>query len=123
MSGVGAIVLAVALLAAQLGGDTTLRREGDGLRVTKSVDVLGQSLPLSAVGTVTLQGDVLVLDVQQASGAGVDIPDFVVSGASDLLDLRYKIPALPFGLQVTGVHPGDAGVAVTVQAQKVVLGG
>ena len=37
----GTATLSYALLSAQLGGDTTLRREGDGLRITKTVEVLG----------------------------------------------------------------------------------
>ena len=36
--------------------------------------------------------------------------------AADLLDLRYAVPALPFGLQLTGVRPADDGVDVRVEA-------
>ena len=60
----GTATLSYALLSAQLGGDTTLRREGDGLRITKTVEVLGQTLPLTAVGTVSLDGNQLVVDVE-----------------------------------------------------------
>jgi hypothetical protein len=119
----GTATLSYALLSAQLGGDTTLRREGDGLRITKTVQVAGMTLPLTAVGTVSLDGDGLVIDVARASGAGVDIPGFLVGRVSDLLDLRYKIPALPFGLRLTSVTPGDDGVDVTVEAADTVLGG
>ena len=119
----GTATLSYDLLAAQLGGDTTLRREGDGLRITRTVQIAGYTLPLTAAGTVTLEGDELVIDVQKASGAGVDVPGFLVDKVSDLLDLRYPIPALPFGLEVTGVQPGDDGVEVTVAAQDTVLHG
>jgi hypothetical protein len=119
----GTATLSYALLSAQLGGDTTLRREGDGLRITKTVQVAGMTLPLTAVGTVSLDGDELVIDVARASGAGVDIPGFLVGRVSDLLDLRYKIPALPFGLRLTSVTPGDDGVDVTLEAADTVLGG
>jgi hypothetical protein len=119
----GTATLSYALLAAQLGGDTTLRREGDGLRITKTVDVLGYTLPLTATGTVTLDGDRLVVDVGEASGAGVDVPGFLVDRVSDLLDLTYTIPALPFGLKLTSVQPADDGVAVAVQATDAVLSG
>jgi hypothetical protein len=119
----GTATLSYALLAAQLGGDTTLRREGDGLRITKTVEVLGQTLPLTAVGTVTLDGNDLVVDVQKAAGAGVDIPGFLVDRVSDLLDIRYTVPALPFGLRLTGVEPADDGVDITVAAQDTVLRG
>jgi LmeA-like phospholipid-binding len=119
----GTATLAYPLLAAQLGGDTTLRREGDGLRITRTVEVLGYTLPVTAVGTVTLKGDELVVDVQQVEGAGVEVPSFLLDRISSLLDLRYRIPPLPFGLQLTGVRPGDDGVQITVGATDAVLGG
>jgi hypothetical protein len=117
----GTATLSYALLSAQLGGDTTLRREGDGLRITRTVDVLGRTLPLTATGTVTLEGNDLVVDVEDASGAGVEVPGFLVDRAADLLDLRYPIPALPFGLQLTDVTAADDGVDVRVQATDTVL--
>jgi hypothetical protein len=117
----GTATLSYDLLSAQLGGDTTLRRDGDGLRITKTVELLGQTIPLTAAGTVTLEGNQLVIDVENAAGAGVDLPDFLVSRASDLLDLTYDIPAWPFGLQVTSVRPADDGVVVQVEAQDAVL--
>jgi len=119
----GTATLSYELLAAQLGGDTTLRREGDGLRITKTVEIAGYTLPLTAAGTVTLDGDDLVVDVQKASGAGVDGPGFLVDQVSDLLDLRYTVPALPFGLQLTSVQPADDGVRIGVAAKDTVLRG
>ena len=119
----GTATLSYALLSAQLGGDSTLRPEGDGLRITKTVELLGQTIPLTATGTVALKGNQLVIDVQKAAGAGVDLPAFLVSRASDLLDLRYDVPALPFGLQLTGVTPAEDGVHLRVEAQNAILGG
>jgi hypothetical protein len=119
----GTATLSYELLAAQLGGDTTVERDGDGLRVSRTVELLGQSFAVSAAGTVTLQGDELVVDVEQAEGAGVEIPDVLVDQASDLLDLRYAVPPLPFGLQLTGVAPGADGVDVAVEASDTVLRG
>jgi hypothetical protein len=119
----GTATLSYALLSAKLGGDTTLRPEGSGLRVTKTVELLGKTIPLTAAGTVTLDGTQLVLDVSKAAGAGVDLPGFLVGRASDLLDLRYDLPALPFGLHVTGLTPADDGVHLTLGATDAVLGG
>jgi hypothetical protein len=119
----GTATLSYDLLSAQLGGDTALRREGDGLRITKTVEVAGYTLPLTAVGTVTLHGNQLLVDVDQASGAGVDVPSFLVDRVSDLLDVRYDVPALPFGLRLTSVRVADDGVVVTVQAEDAVLHG
>jgi hypothetical protein len=61
--------------------------------------------------------------VAKAAGAGVDLPGFLVSRASDLLDLRYDVPALPFGLRLTGVTPAAHGVDITLKATDAVLSG
>ena len=119
----GTATLAYALLAAELGPGTTVTRNGDGLRVQRTVEVAGVSVPLTATGTVSLDGDTLVVDVEDASGAGVDVPDLLVDQVDDALDLRYPIPQLPFGLQVTGVAPADDGVGVRVEATDTVLSG
>lgn len=119
----GTATLSYDLLAAQLGGDTTLREEGDGLRITRTVRVGGLTLPLTATGTVKLEGDVLAIDVQQASGVGVPIPSYLVRQVSGLLDLRYKVPPLPFGLHLTSVSPAAGGVVVQVAGTNTVLSG
>jgi hypothetical protein len=118
----GSATLSYTLLARQIGPDTTLRQDGDGLRIAGTVEVAGQRFPVTASGTVTVDGRDLVIDVQHASGAGVELPGFVVGQISHLLGLRYRIPALPFGLRVTGVRPAADGVVVTVAASGTVLG-
>ena len=119
----GTATLSYELLSAQLGGDTRLEREGDGLRITRTVELLGQQVPLTAAGDVTLDGSDLVVDVEEAAGAGVELPAVVVDRARDLLDLRYTVPPLPFGLQLTDVRPEDDGVVVDVEATGTVIGG
>ena len=76
---------------------------------------------LTAAGQVTLDGSDLVVDVSEVSGPGGDVPDFVLEQAADLLDIRYTVPALPFGLQLTDVSPDDDGVDVRVAATDTVL--
>ena len=103
----GTATLSYELLSAQLGGDSTLSPEGDGLRVTKTVEILGYTLPLTATGTITLDGDELVVDVERASGAGVEVPGFLVEQVA--------------GLQLTSVTPAPDGVVVEVEATDTVL--
>jgi hypothetical protein len=117
----GTATLSYALLSAQLGSGTELEREGDGLRITRTLEVLGQQVRLTATGQVALDGNDLVVDVEEASGAGVDVPGFLLDRATDLLDLRYPVPALPFGLQLTGVRPAADGVDIRVEATDTVL--
>jgi hypothetical protein len=119
----GTATLSYALLSSKLGGDTTLRPEGSGLRITKTVHIAGFTLPLTAAGTVRLSGNDLLIDVQKASGVGVQVPGFLVDRVSDLLDLRYTVPALPFGLKLTSVRPGADGVEIAVAATNAVLSG
>jgi hypothetical protein len=119
----GTATLSYELLSERLGPDTTLTPEGDLLRVERTVELAGLTLPLTATGTVTLQDGDLVVDVEEAAGAGVDLPGFLVGRAADLLDLRYPIPELPFGLELTGVRPGEDGVRVAVEATDTVLRG
>jgi hypothetical protein len=118
----GTVTLSYELLSRELGTDTTLVPEGDGLRLTKTVEVLGYEVPLTAVGTVTLDGQDLVIEVDEAGVAGVDLPGAVVRAASDALDLRYAIE-LPFGLELSGVSPREDGVLVTGGAVDTVLSG
>jgi len=119
----GTVTLPYDLLAAQFPGVTRLEREGDGLRVTGTVELLGREVELTATGDVVLDGADLVVDVEEAGGVGVDLPDVVVDRASDLLDLRYTVPPLAFGLQLTDVRPADDGVVVDVEAVDTVVGG
>ncbi|MCF6509873.1 DUF2993 domain-containing protein [Blastococcus sp. MG754426] len=116
----GTATLSYELLAGELGADTTLEREGDGLRITRTVELLGRAFPLTAAGTVSLDGDELVIDVDRASGVGVDVPRVAVERATDLLDLRYPVE-LPYGLRLTDVTPRDDGVAVRAVAEDAVL--
>jgi hypothetical protein len=119
----GTATLSYALLADQLGGDTTLSPDGVGIQLTKTVEVLGFDFSLTAAGTVALDGQVVVIDVHDASAGAVDVPDFVLQQAEELLDLRYPVPALPFGLQLTSVAPAAEGVDVAVEATDTVLSG
>ena len=117
----GTATVTYELLAAELGGDTRLERDGNGLRLTRTVELLGQQVPLTASGTVTLEGADLVVDVEDAAGAGVELPDLVVDQAGDLLDLRYTVPPLPYGLQLSAVRPAQDGVVIDLEATGTVL--
>lgn len=117
----GTATLSYELLSAELGGDSTLAQAGDGLRVTKTIELLGYAVPLTANGTLDLDGDQVVIDVEEASGAGVDVPEALIDQLSDLLDIRYQVPALPFDLQLTRVTPAADGVVVEVEATDTVL--
>jgi hypothetical protein len=119
----GTATISYALLAQQLGAGTELAQEGDGIRVTRQVQLLGYDIPLTATGTVRLEGGDVVVDVGDVSAGSVDVPDTVLRRAAGLLDLRYPVPALPFGLQLTSAVPAADGVDVRVEATDTVLSG
>jgi hypothetical protein len=119
----GTATLSYELLAAQLGGNTTLSADGDGIRLTKSVRVLGFDFDVTGSGTVTLEGQDVVIDIQKASAGAVDVPNSVLKQAANLLDFSYRVPELPFGLQLTSVRPTVQGVDVAVAATNTVLSG
>jgi hypothetical protein len=119
----GTATVAYSVVAAQIGGDTELAEDGGRLRVTRTVEVFGRSLKLTALGSLTLDGNDLVYSVEEASGAGLEVPQAVIDRAGDLLDFRFTVPALPFGLRLTGVTPTPGGVVVDVSAQDTVLTG
>ena len=116
----GTATLSYELLSAELGADTTLEQEGDGLRITRTVELLGRQIPVTAVGSVAVDDGAVVIDVDQAGG--VDLPEPLAARAGDLLDLRYELPPLPFGLQLTDVRSVGDGVEVRVEALDSVLG-
>jgi hypothetical protein len=119
----GTATLSYALLSQQIGHGTTLTYAADGLQLRTTATILGQSVPLTAVGRVSLDGDVLVVKAEQASAGGVDLPSALVTRAGSALGLRYRIPALPFGLVLTGVRPTPTGVVVDVHGTDTVLSG
>jgi hypothetical protein len=119
----GTATLAYEVLSRELGPDTELTRDGDRLRITRTVEILGQQVPLTAAGAVMVQGGGLVVDIEHVAGAGVDVPSFLLERAAGLLDLRYTVPPLPFGLRLTGVRPADDGVVVDLEAVGAVIGG
>jgi hypothetical protein len=59
--------------------------------------------------------------VHKVAGVGVSVPGFVLDQAARLLDLRYPVPALPFGLTLTSVRPAADGVDVGIAARNAVL--
>jgi hypothetical protein len=119
----GTATLSYALLSEEIGPGTELARTGDALQITRTVDIAGQELPLTATGNVRIDGGDLLIDVEGASGAGVDLPSVLVGQVSDLLGLRYTLPTLPFGLEISGVRPAAGGVVVSAEADGTVIGG
>jgi hypothetical protein len=117
----GTATVSYALISQQIGHGTTLAWAGGALQLRTSVTILGRTVPLTAAGWLTLEGDALVVHAEHASAAGVSLPSSLVTRASQALDLRYRVPALPFGLHLTGVRPTPDGVVVDEAGTDTVL--
>jgi hypothetical protein len=94
---------------------------GDRVRITGSLDVLGQTLTASAVSRVeVVEGDLLV--TAEEYQVGDQAADGALTRAfGDRLDLRIPVTGLPYGLQVTGVSVQPDGVAVVARTGATVL--
>lgn len=120
----GAALVPYAVLAAELGGNVTVAPEGDGgVRITRTVPVGSQAVAVTEVGSLRLDGDVLSLAVEQTTAPGTALPASTLRQLAGRLELRYRIPSLPFGLTLSGVTASAGGVRVSVAASDAVLRG
>ena len=95
--------------------------DGDMVRVTGAVDVLGRTLSAVAISRVELlEGDIVVTGEEFEVGS--QAADRLVTRAlRGRLDLRVPIGTLPYGLGLTGVDVEPDGVVVLASASDTVL--
>ncbi len=96
---------------------------GDQIRVTAPLKVGSISTKLLANGMLVPDGDALRMKIVSVSTEGALPP--LVSNLLNLAEQQYsfrvKLPALPYGMKVTDVHPTDGGLQVTAAARQVPL--
>jgi hypothetical protein len=109
----------------RLSGDRrlSLAPSGDRLRVTGSLEVLGQTLSATAVSRVeVVEGDLrVVAESYEVGDAAAD--DLVTRALGDRFDLRIPVTGLPYGLRLTDVQVDPSGLVVRATATDVVLAG
>ena len=96
-------------------------RDGDALRVSGTVEVLGRQVDASAVGRVEVAGDDIAITAEQAQVGGVELPRPALDAAARLLSFRVSPRNLPLDLRITGVRTGDQALVVTAESDAVVL--
>jgi LmeA-like phospholipid-binding len=99
----------------------TIRAEGNELRVSGTVQVLGRSVPASARGRIEVRNDDLIITADHAEVAGVELPPSALAAAARLLTFRVSPRNLPLALRITSVKVGSDALAVSARAQDVVL--
>lgn len=107
---------------AQLAGPG-LRLAGDpnGVRVTGRVAALGRQVDVSAVSSVALAGNTLVVTAGQLTVGGVAVTGPLAAALRGRLDLRVPLPALPYGVRLASLVAGPQGITVSGGARSVVL--
>lgn len=101
--------------------DVQLSPEGEDVRVAGSFKVLGREVPVSAVSSLRLDGDSVVLTARRLEIGGASVPGPVAGALSGRLDVRVPLPPLPYDVRVEQVEPGPAGVTVSGAARDTVL--
>jgi hypothetical protein len=99
----------------------TITREGDSLRLTGSVQVLGRSIQSEAVGRVEATDGRIAINAEQAKVAGIPVPQAVLDQAARLLSFRVQPRNLPLNLRITAVRLVDNGLLVDAVSDDVVL--
>lgn len=114
--------LAYDVLSRRSGGRRlSVTPAGDRVRVTGSVEVLGQAVSATALSRVALDGDVVVVTAESFE-VGNGVANAVLSRAlGQRFDLRVPVRGLPYGLRVERVTVEPDGVVVTAVAVDAVL--
>jgi LmeA-like phospholipid-binding len=99
----------------------TITRDGESLKLSGSVQVLGRRLSASAVGRVEVQGNDIAINAEQAEVAGVPVPPAALDAAARLLSFRVSPTNLPLSLRITAVDIGDDALLVSAVSDDVVL--
>jgi hypothetical protein len=96
-------------------------RDGDALKLSGSVRVLGQQVDASATGRVEVNGNDIAINAERAEVAGVPVPQVALDAAARLLSFRVSPTNLPLALRITSVDVGDTGLLVSAVSDDVVL--
>ena len=103
------------------GPGLRLAEDPNGVRVTGRVAALGRQVDVSAVSSVALVGDALVVTAGQLTVGGVAVTGPLAAALRGRLDLRVPLPALPYGVRLASLGAGPQGITVSGSARSVVL--
>lgn len=112
------------VVAEELGGGARIRAAEDGqATVERSVEALGRDLPVTATGTVEVQGGTLVVEPTSIDVGG---PGFLSDGIAAVVrrfvTIEHRIEGLPEGLELQDVTVQEDGFRATLTGQDVTLG-
>lgn len=109
----------------QRSGDRRLQvapaADGERVRVTGSVEVLGRTLSVVAISSVEVVDGAIVLTAEELEVGNEAADTLFTNSLRGRLDLSIPVTALPYDLQVTGLDVEPAGVVVRATATDAVL--
>jgi hypothetical protein len=115
-----AVVAYVDLVSAgDLAGARVTPADG-GVRVTASLTVLGRTVSASALSSVRLDGDDIVVTARSVSVEGGSSAALEAALAGRL-DLRVPVGRMPYGLELTGVRVSSSGLVLSARTEATVL--
>jgi hypothetical protein len=98
-----------------------ITREGEALRVTGSVEVVGRRVDAVAVGRVEVEGSDLKITAERATVEGVELPQVAVDAANRALSFAVSPRELPLSLEITNVRTEQDAVVVSARSDQAVL--
>lgn len=98
-----------------------ITKEGEALRVTGSITVLGRQVDAVAVGRVEVQGNDLNIVAERASVEGVELPQVAINAANEALTFAVSPRDLPLALEITNVRTEQDAVVVSARSDRAVL--
>jgi hypothetical protein len=98
----------------------TIAPEGDALRVTGRATVLGQTVRVSALSSVSLRGGRIAVTARSVRVLGQSSPA-LVNALAGTLDLLVPVGALPYDLQLTSLRVTPAGLQLSARSGPTVL--
>ncbi|MBG6225419.1 hypothetical protein IWX63_001991 [Arthrobacter sp. CAN_A2] len=110
-------------VAAELGGGTVVRPADDGqATVVRTVEALGRELPVTATGTVEVEGGRLVMEPRSIDVGG---PDFLSEGIAAVVrrfvTIEHEIEGLPEGLVLRDVTVQEDGFRAALTGEDIAL--
>jgi hypothetical protein len=94
--------------------------EGDAVRVTGRVTVLGQTVRVSALSTVSLRTGRIAVTARSLKVLGQSTPG-LVNALAGALDLLVPVGTLPYDLHLTGLGVTPDGLQLTARSGPTVL--
>jgi hypothetical protein len=94
---------------------------GDQVRVTGSVTVLGRTVTASAISSVALSGEDIVVTAKRFEVGNAAADRAVSAALGNRFDFVIRVGQLPYGLQISSLRVEPAGVVATADARNTVL--